>query len=218
LAGTKYKEIRYALTTIRNSWEAEMSGLMPFVRTFFPGTLINRDQILGSQYNIGVVNHVNRQSLSDKLELLMKKLAEEIAQNLECHELISNLQFYHKKFVVDDIVGLEAKLRHTGRSDQVDEAIMQKEEFVKLLEKYSLFQSAQKIFSHCLSMAHHEFRHFIHPQVGTMSIQQIDQLVTTRIVEPLVRECTDGEFFIDHNIAMGLVYWLAEQCYVRWHK
>jgi len=191
---------------------------MPFFKGFFPGLRINRDQILGSQYNIGVINHGEHQLLADKLETLMKKLAEEIAQNLECHELISNLQYYHKKLIVDDVIGLEAKLRHTGRSAQIDEALMQKEEFVKLLEKYSLFQSAQKIFAHCLSMAHHEFRHFVHPHVDVMNTQQIDQIVTTRIVEPLVRECTDGEFFIDHNIAMGLIYWLAEQCYVRWHK
>ncbi|WP_368039360.1 MULTISPECIES: ABC-three component system protein [unclassified Tardiphaga] len=37
-------------------------------------------------------------------------------------------------------------------------------------------------------------------------------------MEPTVSECGASVFEIDHNTALGMVYWLAEQCFVRWHR
>lgn len=182
------------------------------------GLSFARDQINGSQLNIEnfYANHSVTQS--SKLKLWMTKLANEVEKNERCQATLQNLQFFHKRFSVDGVWGLEDKLHHAGRGNQIILALMQKEEFEKLLERYSLYQSAQQIFAHCLAKANHEFNYFIHPHVNKLSIEEIDRMVTTAIVEPLVNECHDGVFTIDYNIAMGMVYWLSEQCFVRWHQ
>jgi hypothetical protein len=152
-----------------------------------------------------------------RVESLMMGLAKEIENNEEVRGLIDSLQFYLKQVAPDGIIGLEAKLEFAGRAGEIYIAFEKKELFVKLLDKYSLYESAQKIFAYLLSKAEHQFNYSIHPQVYDASIAEINGLVSSQIVEPIVSECGIGPLEINHNVAMGMVYWLAEQCFVRWH-
>jgi hypothetical protein len=54
--------------------------------------------------------------------------------------------------------------------------------------------------------------------VPILDAVRINQLTSELIVEPAVLECGASVFQLDHNTALGMVYWLAEQCFVRWHK
>ena len=58
----------------------------------------------------------------------------------------------------------------------------------------------------------------IQPQLGEIGQDRYNQIVTERIVYPIVDEVGIGVFSVDHQTVMGMFYWLAEQCYVRWHK
>jgi len=62
------------------------------------------------------------------------------------------------------------------------------------------------------------FNDLILPQIPALDVAQLNTLVNELIVEPTVNECGASVFEIDHNTALGMVYWLAEQCFVRWHK
>jgi hypothetical protein len=39
-----------------------------------------------------------------------------------------------------------------------------------------------------------------------------------RIVNPIVEECGGDIMSVNHNIVQGMVYWLAEQCFIKWHN
>jgi hypothetical protein len=75
---------------------------------------------------------------------LLKKLEEEVAQNEEVKTLIETLAHYHKRHSHDGVDGLQSKLIAGGRSSEYLDAIAKKELFVKLLEKWSLYASAQQ--------------------------------------------------------------------------
>jgi C-terminal domain 9 of the ABC-three component (ABC-3C) systems len=69
-----------------------------------------------------------------------------------------------------------------------------------------------------LARAERQFNDVILPQVTKLDAVGINQLTNELIVEPAVMECGASVFQLDHNTALGMVYWLAEQCFVRWHK
>ena len=93
-----------------------------------------------------------------------------------------------------------------------------KEMFAKLLDQWSLYASAQQIFVFLLARAERQFNDIILPQVPVLDAVGINKLTNELIVEPAVIECGASVFELDHNTALGMVYWLAEQCFVRWHK
>lgn len=92
-----------------------------------------------------------------------------------------------------------------------------KELFAKLLDKWSMYASAQEIFSVLLAKIEYEFSMFVYPKLGVLNEDGINELVDARIVQPTIQECGSGVFTLNHSITMGMIYWLAEQCFVRWH-
>lgn len=153
-----------------------------------------------------------------KLEKLKIRLQQEVADGLCSPELIDQLQNFKKKVPEDGVVGLEAKLEVSGRSAQLMTALEMKEQFAKLLEKWSLYASAQEIFVHLLGMAHYKYSNHIFPLIADVDAVALDELIEQKILTPAVEEVGVDVFSLDHSTAMGMIYWLAEQCRVRWHS
>jgi vacuolar-type H+-ATPase subunit I/STV1 len=152
------------------------------------------------------------------VEQLLRKLEAEIADNAKTQETIEALKRYYRRRSHDGIDGLEAKLDASGRHGELHDALEKKEMFAKLLERWSLYASAQQIFVHLLARAEHEFNYNIYPKIESLQPVQVNELVTNKIVSPVVAECGSTLFAVDHGMALGMLYWLAEQCFVRWHK
>ncbi|MDI1345075.1 MAG: hypothetical protein PSV22_13370 [Pseudolabrys sp.] len=152
------------------------------------------------------------------IERLLRKLELEVANNEQVRNTFELLAHYYNKRSHDGIDGLEAKLTKADRKAEYFDALEKKELFAKQLERWSLFASAQQIFAYLLAKAEHEFNYIIHPQIGTLTKLEVNQLVTEKIVVPVVTECGSDVFAVNHSVAMGMIYWLAEQCYVRWHQ
>jgi len=152
------------------------------------------------------------------VEQLLHKLHEEMANDAQFAGRIERLQRYYIQRAPDGVIGLQAKLEKAGRQDSYLDAIEMKEMFVKLLERWSLYASAQQIFVHLLARAERNFSDIIIPQISELTRAQVNGLVKDLIVEPTVQDCGSTVFEVDHNTATGMVYWLAEQCFVRWHK
>lgn len=53
--------------------------------------------------------------------------------------------------------------------------------------------------------------------IGNASIEEIDDSIKEKLIEPVLREMGCGPFMLNHLNVSGMIYWLAEQCYVRWH-
>jgi hypothetical protein len=152
------------------------------------------------------------------VEELLKKLDAEVSKSEKVKETIESLAYYYNRQSIDGIDGLENKLKAGNRAGEIKSAIEKKELFAKLLEKWALYASAQQILAYLLGKAEHEFNYNIYPHIVASQPAAINALVTDKIVTPIVAECGSSVFAINHAVAMGIVYWLAEQCYVRWHS
>jgi hypothetical protein len=163
-----------------------------------------------------VYNH--RPATPGIVEQLLNKLRAEMLENAEVQHKIESLQYFYERKPQDGIVGLEAKLRAGERDHELYLALEKKELFAKLLEKWSLYASAQEIFAFFLAKVEYEYSMFIYPRIAELEQSEINQLVSDRIVVPTILECGSSVFTFNHSIVMGMVYWLAEQCFVRWHQ
>jgi hypothetical protein len=152
------------------------------------------------------------------VEQLLQKLKAEIEKNEKILHTIEALAHFQTRRSHDGIDGLEAKLRAGYRADEYFNALEKKELFAKLLQKWSLYASAQEIFAYELAKAEYAFNYFVHPQIVNLDRIAINELINERIITPIVTECGATVFVLNHGVAMGMLYWLAEQCFVRWHQ
>ena len=149
---------------------------------------------------------------------LLEKLQQEVEANAQVRHTVEALARYHVRRPTDGIEGLEAKLKAAEREEELHDAIEQKEQFAKLLETWGFYSSAQEIFAFLLARIVYEFTNFILPELENLTIVQINQIIDDKIVSPTITECGASIFRLNHDTVMGMIYWLAEQCYVRWHK
>lgn len=167
--------------------------------------------------NIAGRDYNNFEAKKGVVEKLLLKLKEQYDCNEQTQITIDELARYHMRRAADGIDGLEAKLSASGRSHYYDDAIEKKEMFSKSLERWSLYSSAQQIFVHILAKAENEFTQVIYGQIPQRTPEEINALVIDRIVNPIVEECGGELISVNHNLVQGMVYWLAEQCFIKWH-
>lgn len=173
-----------------------------------------QDVVAGDKYT----QHFHAAPRRSVVDSYSERLAREIAEDARCNEIVSELQYFIERISPDGIVGLEAKLLHAERAGQISEALRQKELFARLLARLSLYQSAQIILAYMLSRAEMVFRTCILPHVNETDRAEFDKLIYEHIIAPIVDETAGSEIGLNHHVASGLVYWLADQCYVRWHQ
>jgi len=153
-----------------------------------------------------------------QIEGWIERLAEELRDNVEVRDFVESLQYYLQPSPSDGVVGLEAKLDHAGRSSQKGSALRKKEAFAKLLEAWRSYPAAQEIIAYFLTKIEASFEAEILPHLRCTTPDDIDILVTSKLVEPILAEMGCGPFMLNYVHVSGMVYWLAEQCYVRWHQ
>jgi len=150
---------------------------------------------------------------------LLDRLDKEISDGDTCVEgFIDDLQMFQDRRSSGKLVGLEAKLTDAERQDQLESALMKKELFAKLLAKMQHYPSAQKIFALFLARIHDVFENHIIPHVSSLDRQEVDQIIEERIIQPTLKDMGAGfeHFTINHAHIRGMIYWLADRCYVRW--
>ena len=133
---------------------------------------------------------------------------------------VANLAFYKRKRTSDDgINGLDAKLRAGGRAQRHEDAFDQKLSFEMILTEWSFYASAQEIFAYLLAKIHRNFN-LLKDTVPTDAAPHVlDHIIDRQVLEPIVNECGQVEHFeVNLNVALGMLYWLADQCVIRWHK
>lgn len=180
------------------------------------GAIAHGDMVGGNKTTT-ITNNFNY-TPAGRVERYMQLLEEEIESNAQTRIIIDGLQFYYTQKSPDGVIGLEAKLQHASWQDELLIAYEKKELFVKLLNKYGMYASAQRLFAYLLSKAESEFNSSIHPQIACLSRAEIAMMTSEKIIKPMVDECGFGPLDINHNIVMGMIYWLAEQCFIRWHQ
>jgi hypothetical protein len=151
------------------------------------------------------------------IEELVAILEREMERDERRDGKIESLEFFDERWAPDDVVGLEQKLRKVGRESSIMLALKYKELFAKFLVRYSLYGAAQELIALCLHKVFYEFEQNVHPVCAVLSQDEIDHIVAEKVVAPLLADYVAGSFTINHGLVLGMVYWLADRCYVRWH-
>lgn len=151
------------------------------------------------------------------IERLVAMLEKEIEKHQTRDELIESLEFFETPYAPDGVIGIEAKLRKVGREDTLILALRYKEMFAKFLTRYSLYQAAQELIALCLHKVVFEFDQNVHPNCSDVEISELDKIIAEKVVTPIVEQYASGVFSLNHGIVQGMVYWLADRCFVRWH-
>lgn len=181
------------------------------------GAKVIGDILDGNAKKVGQEITIHMPASATVVEKLLSKLEHEINNNIAFSDTIARLERYHGGVVRDGVIGLVNKLKKAGRDSEIESALEQKEDFAKLLETWSLYLSAQEIFVYLLARAEHTFNSEVMPELESSSVTEINRLVNREIVNPVVEECAMSVLQLDHVTAMGMLYWLAEQCFIRWH-
>ena len=147
----------------------------------------------------------------------LEKLAEELRGSVETRDFVDSLQYFFQLQPYDDIVGLEAKLDHAGRTAQKRSALRKKEAFSKLLEQWRSYPSAQEIIAYFLTKIEACFETEIVPLLASSPQEVIDVVIKAKLIDPVLAEMGSGPFMLNYLNVSGMIYWLAEQCYIRWH-
>lgn len=165
-----------------------------------------------------VHNYAGTTALSGSIKDLVQKLQKEIDDDEKANGWIEDLLFFEENAPDDEIEGLEAKLDAAGMIKKTGMALKQKELFAKFLEKRALYGAAQQLLALCLHRIFADFEAQIHPSCGDISPDELNLKIHQQIVCPIVEEYCQGAFSINHSLVLGMTYWLADRCYVRWHK
>jgi hypothetical protein len=163
-------------------------------------------------------NNIHISARRSQIEGWLERLAEELRDDPKVRGFVDNLQYYMQPYTHDGVVGLVAKLEHAGRSSQKRTALRRKEEFSKLLAEWQAYPAAQEIIAYFLSKIESSFESKIVPLLGKADNDAIDCTIIECLVDPVLAEMGAGPFMLNYNNVSGMVYWLAEQCYIRWHK
>lgn len=172
------------------------------------GDAIGRDKITNNNFS----------DRKTQIDGWLDKLAAELREDTKIQALVDSLQYYFQQMPYDDVIGLEAKLERSGRESQKMSALRKKEAFSKLLAQWQAYPAAQEIIAYFLAKVEAAFEVSVVPILASASITEIDDAVKRELVDPVLKEMGCGPFMLNHNNVAGMVYWLAEQCYVRWHR
>ena len=158
---------------------------------------------------------------SSQIPRLLKRLDDEISSGDPTFEgFIDDLQMFQDHRSAADVVGLKAKLEHAERIDEYESAEQKKELFAKLLLRLQHYPSAQRIFALFLARINDVFEHHITPHMtdADMDRRKVDEIIESKIILPTLSDMGDGfeHFTINHAHVRGMIYWLAERCFVRW--
>jgi hypothetical protein len=171
------------------------------------GDAVGRDKITN-------VHHSERRT---QIDGWIDRLAEELRGNVQMRDFVDSLQYYFQLSPYDEHIGLVAKLDRAGRSAQKSSALRKKEAFSKLLEEWRSYPAAQEIIAYFLTKIETSFEVNVLPLLASSPAADIDTLIQKYLVDPVMAEMGCGPFMLNYNHVLGMVYWLAEQCYIRWH-
>jgi hypothetical protein len=184
---------------------------------------LSSSQVGGDQAGNNITKIINYNNIDgikpSQVSRLLRLLSEQISADESMIGFIDDLQFFINNRDDEKIVGLKQKLDVCGRSAAYGDAKRKKELFAKLLLKFERFSSAQELFAYIMAAIHETFDSKIIPATASMAAQQIDDLIDVEIIDKIMAEIGEGSDHLTLNRThlKGMIYWLADKCYVRWH-
>lgn len=180
----------------------------------------SRSIVRGDQAGRDIVKHYHSHGES-QVSGGLKKLELQIQdENKDLHStFVQSLQFFVDRRDEVDVVGLMEKIEKSTFNISYTSALIKKEAFAKLLLKYQEFSSAQELFAYFLSIIYDVFDEKICPVIEGLSYDDMQKIVDSDILDKIFNEIGEGSdvLLINRTHVRGMIYWLADKCYVRWH-
>ncbi len=167
-------------------------------------------------------NYFYKRPVQYREDLVLKRLLEEHEnekeKDPEYQKFSDELNNFFKEKQKENLRDLKEKLIDGKREHMIDIAIDAKERVTKKIHKFSLYKSAQDIYSYLLINIRTSFKHTIENRIksGKFEIYEIDDLVKNEIIEPFFYNIQGSSLDIDMNELYGLLYLLTGNCHVEW--
>lgn len=167
---------------------------------------------------IKTVNNYYPSASVEELALLYAKLRLDGIGDPSNNAFSHKLMHYLAVPTDGDVRGLEAKLRDSGRLDMLHFAMREKEAAVKMLMRYQSSRSAQRVFTILLDELHTIYILTVTPIIENGGDRAaVDEKISNalQVIKSML-----GENFLEFTVKdlLGLLFFLAGNCHIRWDK
>jgi hypothetical protein len=168
------------------------------------------------------VFNINTAPVYHEDTILKKLLAEhelEIKNDQEYREFSEELNRFFSKAISSNLRDLETKLVDGDREYLIIAALESKERLTKKIQRYSLYKSAQEIYTYLLVNIRTCFLHEVQSKIKSKAfpLHQIDEIVSSKIIEPFLQNLQGSSLEIDRDELYGVLYFLTGNCYIEWN-
>lgn len=180
------------------------------------------EKVIGRDDNSTTHNHFYNKTVRYREDHVLKNLLLEHEKekkiDSEYQSFSDELNNFFKKKHVENLRDLRTKLTDGGRDNLVDIAIDSKERVTKKIHRFSLYKSAQDIYTYLLTNIRTAFKHTIENRIksGKFESFEIDDIVRNEIIEPFFNNIQGSSLYIDIDELYGLLYLLTGNCHIEW--
>lgn len=151
------------------------------------------------------------------LQDLYEKFQKEKESNPELREFCEELDYFNS-IIDEDIIGLDEKLRISGRENLIHYAKELKEKFHKKLMKYSQYSLiAQDVNVYLLTKVRRGFMMEVYTLIcNNAPEERINMLIAERIINPVKVDLGINLFRYTEEDIMGMIFFLTGNCHIKW--
>ncbi|HDR9039807.1 TPA: hypothetical protein QDA96_000429 [Burkholderia vietnamiensis] len=180
------------------------------------GDLVGGDKVDNSKTT--VIQLVTNGGAGRELEALYEKLKADGVGDPSHGQFSAKLQHYMSTTTDGDVRGLEAKLRDSGREDQIWSATDLKERAFKSIMRHQTSRTAQRVYTIVLSELHAAFTLTVTPVIQ----QGADRVAVDQCINAILQGTKNllGENVLEFDAMdlLALLYYLGGNCHIRWDK
>ncbi|MCY3884201.1 MAG: alpha/beta hydrolase [Gammaproteobacteria bacterium] len=164
-------------------------------------------------------DHINISKPANRFDTIymgVKRRIEKLIQSIDDPESFALAEYYEEKSPADRR-DLHQKLLDAGREHEYGYANNAQNGFARRYTKTGLLSTARENHDNLLSEVETRFiTHVYHPLIcQSAEHHEIAQALQDRVIDPLVGRSIGGTKF-DAKSVLSAVYFLTEQCYIRW--
>lgn len=179
-------------------------------------------KVIGRDDNSQIHQHFYSKSIFYKEDLVLKKLLDEheIEKEKDADYLAfsDELNNFFKQEIGKNLRDLREKLVDGGRENLIRCALDSKERVTKKIHMYSLYKSAQDVYTYLLTNIRSSFKHQVEARIksGKFETYEIDDIVRDKIIEPFYQAAQGSSLLIDLDELYGILYLLTGNCHIDW--
>lgn len=148
---------------------------------------------------------------------LVEKFRRERQNDIRFNETLEILKHFGRPLSGEDVAGLEAKLRASGREGLLLFAQQTKELFTKKLVEHQFSEAAQEIHAYLLAEVFIRFNMEVLPAIQQgMPAEAVNALVRHQVIEPVQALQEENILRLFSTEITGMLYYLTGNCHIKW--